>query len=144
MSSFERFHQAERFGREHDLRVRAEQADHLPEDTATLTEAERDEIRRMADSMFYPAKVTWPNLRLLAALEATEARLARWEAAINDYENRAFAAEHQARQALHHAADEVRRIRENGLDPDMEWHPNAEHFEQWLRERGDRYLRDGQ
>lgn len=42
------------------------------------------------------------------------------------------------RDALSAAADEVRRIRENGLDEDMQSHPTSEMFEDWLRERAQR------
>ena len=49
---------------------------------------------------------------------------------------------HHAHEALNAAADEVRRIRENGLDEGMESHPTAEHFEAWLRARAERYIRD--
>lgn len=40
-----------------------------------------------------------------------------------------------AARVLNEAADEVRRIRVHGLDPGMDSHPTARHFEQWLRDR---------
>lgn len=42
-------------------------------------------------------------------------------------------------EALHDAADEIQRVRVNGLDPGMDWHPTSDTFEFWLRERAQRF-----